>query len=67
MGSGIPGLDDSGNSSANWSLLSRSTEQKRMGGGDGLGTAGLRHVGAKCHVSILWEPEKSPALLPETA
>lgn len=67
MGPGIPGLDDNGNSSANWNLLSRSTEQKRMEGGVGSGTAGLRHVGAKCHVSTLWESEKSPALLPETA
>lgn len=67
MGTGIPGLDDSGNSSVNWSLHSRSTEKKRVGGGDGLGTAGLRHVGAKCQVSILWASEKSPALLPETA
>lgn len=51
MGSGTPGLDDSRDSSASWSLLSRSTE-KRIGGGGGLGTA--RFKTRMCKVPCLY-------------
>lgn len=64
MGSGTPGLDDSRGPSASWSLLSRSTEEKRIGGGGGLGTARFKRrmckVPCLCPLGIGEEPGSPP-------